>query len=135
MPVTAAVPVAAAGGARPAPAFISPPAAQPAQRSFFGQPETEYVKKPAPAESRSGIRSGYEEAGKKDNTGAVNFLHRMANVGRVLAAKPERLVQQPEQRVSQSSEKAKVEVTERTSKTAADSDYLEIPAFLRRQAN
>jgi cell division protein FtsZ len=32
-------------------------------------------------------------------------------------------------------EKAKVEITERTTKPAAEEDYLEIPAFLRRQAN
>lgn len=54
----------------------------------------------------------------------------MAGVGRVLTAKPETA-----ERSLHVVEKAKVEVTERTTKTAAEDDYLEIPAFLRRQAN
>jgi cell division protein FtsZ len=127
------------------PSFVSPPAAQPAQRSFFSQaPEssTDYARKPTshhPMRS-NGIRYAQEEPERKERENganpAANFLNRMANVGRVLAAKAEKPqhVPQPE-RSTYVAEKAKVEVTERNSKTPTDSEYLEIPAFLRRQAN
>ncbi len=117
------VPMVASGGAR-TPSFISPAPAQPAQRSFFPSPEENrnYARRPAHAK-------GNPASSKEKDTGgntAINFLNRVANVGRVLASKPERPVP--------AAEKVKVEVTERTVKPAAD-DYLEIPAFLRRQAN
>jgi cell division protein FtsZ len=126
---------AAAGAARE-PSFISPQAAQPAQRSFFAAQEDPHFSRKDTAVSKAKISPRDHAAG--NNAGerqppagsAMNFFQRMAGVGRVLTAKYE----QPE-RSLHVVEKAKVEVTERTSKPAAEEDYLEIPAFLRRQAN
>lgn len=118
------------------PAFISPQPAQPAQRSFFAAPEeTAQNRKPFSAAPRSDrSRNTPEESDNKDRDFAGNaartLINRMANVGRVLASKPEK----PERNVHVV-EKAKVEVSERTQKSITDNDYLEIPAFLRRQAN
>jgi cell division protein FtsZ len=128
-----APPLTAAGMRTPA--FMSQPPVQPSQRSFFAMADdAEYVRKTA-ATQRNFERTAAPTDQKEKDTpaaGAMNFLHRMANVGKVLASKPEK----PERSV-QVVEKPKPEVTERSTKTAAatDNDYLEIPAFLRRQAN
>ena len=105
------------------PSFVTPQAAQPAQRSFFSQQEeVEFVKKPI-ASPRSSANSPKQE---QEPQNAMSFLQRMANVGRALSAKPEQ---------ESVVEKTKVGVTERMVKKPEENDYLEIPAFLRRQAN
>ena len=105
------------------PNFVTPQAAQPAQRSFFSQQEeVEFVKKPS-APNRNSANSQKQE---QEPQNAMSFLQRMANVGRALSAKTEQ---------ETAPEKAKVGVTERAAKKPEDNDYLEIPAFLRRQAN
>jgi cell division protein FtsZ len=110
--------------------FVSPRAAQPAQRSFFAATDdVEYTGRPVArgGKARSNLPDNVKEREVNGN-GALNFLHRMANVGRVLAAKQER----PERMVH---------VVEKTKEALpvpqgqSDNDYLEIPAFLRRQAN
>jgi len=126
---TRQMPLAAVANAR-TPSFISPQPTQPVQRNFFpgADENASYARKPA----HQGIRN-YDNAGKeRESAGgaAANFMNRMANVGRVLTAKPEA----PAARTPHVVEKVKVEVTDRTAKAAAD-EYLEIPAFLRRQAN
>ena len=123
------IPLPMAAGMRN-PAFVSPQATQPAQRSFFvGTDDVEY-NSGRTATRGSKVKQNYDNADvrEKDATGAMNFLHRMANVGRVLTAKQEK----PERTVHV------VERTKESSATAqgpSDNDYLEIPAFLRRQAN
>ena len=108
-----AMPIAAGMREKP---FVAPKAAQPNQRSFFSPTE-------APANK-------IVEEESNAPSSAINFLHKMANVGRALTAKPEK-----QERTISVVEKPRVEVTERNAKSASDSDYLEIPAFLRRQAN
>jgi cell division protein FtsZ len=115
------------------PAFISPQPAQPAQRSFFGaQSEPETAGKSALPSARISPRdqTSYGTQSREQPSNSMSFFHRMANVGRVLTAKPE----QPE-RALHMVKKAKVEVTEHTAQPSAEDAYLEIPAFLRRQAN
>lgn len=110
--------------------FMTPKPSQPNQRNFFaGNANTGYMEKQA-------VKDSYPEdmdygRKEKDPAGsAIGFLHKMANVGRVLASKPEK-----QERMVQVVEKPRVEVTERNSQSNSDNDYLEIPAFLRRQAN
>ncbi len=125
------IPLPMAVGMR-SPAFVSPQAAQPAQRSFFAATDdVEYSSRPVVRGGKA--RNHYDNTAAREKdlgvNGAMNFLHRMANVGRVLAAKQEK----PERTVH---------VVERTKEPSpvtqggpGDNDYLEIPAFLRRQAN
>ncbi len=121
-------------GALPAqrePSFISPAAAQPAQRSFFGS-TPEFKEAPAPRNSKISPREQASHTASESSAAAgssMSFFQRMAGVGRVLTAKPE----QPERSLVVN--KAKAEVTERAAAKPAEDDYLEIPAFLRRQAN
>lgn len=129
------VPKVAGGGMR-APAFVSPAPAQPAQRSFFTMAEdVEYIRKTVASQRGVERVPGQQVARERDkdaSAGAINFLHRMANVGRVLASKPER----PERSVHVVEKpKAEQQPVDRVTKAAIDNDYLEIPAFLRRQAN
>ncbi|MEI7668876.1 MAG: cell division protein FtsZ, partial [Pseudomonadota bacterium] len=109
--------------------FISPQAVQPVQRSFFSdsqesnntETEKNFINEPVAKNKETQINS------------AISFLHKMANVGRVLASKPEK-----QERNVQVVEKPKIEVVSETkakSGTDSENDYLEIPAFLRRQAN
>jgi len=106
-------------------AFISPAASQPVQRSFFSEND---------ASTLNATPSLPFAEDKAETIGsAIKFLHKMANVGRALATtKPER-----NERALQASEKPRIEVvTERkNSSTESQEDYLDIPAFLRRQAN
>jgi cell division protein FtsZ len=99
--------------------------AQPSpQRSLFAAEQ---------AEQASSSFAPQPAAQDRDMAGnSMSFFQRMAGVGRVLAAKPE----QPE-RSLQVVEKPRVGVTDRSpvKSAAAEESYLEIPAFLRRQAN
>jgi len=126
------MPLPMAVGMRNAPSFVSPQASQPAQRSFFaGTDDVEYSGKAVGSARASKPRGNYDNTPSRDKeagNGAMGFLHRMANVGRVLAAKPEK----PERNVHVV-EKAKDIAS--TTQAVTDNDYLEIPAFLRRQAN
>jgi cell division protein FtsZ len=114
------------------PSFISPQPAQPTQRSFFSSQEEPHFARtnsaPRPKPPSNAQANAPERPSMASNT--MNFFQRMAGVGRVLAAKQE----QPE-RSLHVVEKAKVEVTERTTRPSSEDDHLEIPAFLRRQAN
>jgi hypothetical protein len=128
------VPVRIAVGDR-SPSFISPQASQPAQRSFFSQPgELSPAKAPSgkisPREQASSYSAQQPRETPAGGGNAMNFFQRMAGVGRVLASRPD----QSEARTLHVVEKPKADVVEHTSKSAED-DYLEIPAFLRRQAN
>ena len=114
------------------PSFASSqPGLSAAQRSFFAQEgnaaqNKPQQQKPIPVQSPVATQEKNSAA-----TSTMNFFHKIAGVGRVLASsKPEQA-----ERALHVVEKAKVEVTERTTKPAAQEDYLEIPAFLRRQAN
>jgi len=116
------------------PSFLSPQPAQPAQRSFFPQAETSGFGRKENG-IRANARSAPQEESTHDNQGepqgsAMSFFQRMAGVGRVLTSKPE----QPE-RSFQVVEKPRMEVSERAAKGNTEDAYLEIPAFLRRQAN
>ena len=112
------------------PSFVSPQASVPAQRSFFAaqeQPQFAQVE----AAHKPTLREQATGSAQAAAASTMSFFQRMAGVGRVLTAKPEQA-----DRSLHVVEKAKVEVTERTTKAAAsEDDYLEIPAFLRRQAN
>ena len=116
------------------PAFVSPMPAQPAQRSFFAAPEESAQKRKQLVSNQTANNARRneetEDLMESAGTAARNLINRMANVGRVLASKPEK----PERNVHVV-EKSKVEVSERPQKSVSDNDYLEIPAFLRRQAN
>lgn len=114
------------------PSFISPQAAQPSQRSFFAAPEENQFgrKETGGAKAKISPRDHASDNQQVPQGNAMTFFQRMAGVGRVLTAKYE----QPE-RTLQVVEKAKVAVTERTTRPALEDDNLEIPAFLRRQAN
>jgi cell division protein FtsZ len=118
------------------PSFVSPQPAQPAQRTFFaaqddaqhfGRKDTSAKTKVSPREHASGTA---QERPQPAAGSTMSFFQRMAGVGRVLTSRHE----QPERNLHVV-EKAKVEVTERSVKPAMEDDYLEIPAFLRRQAN
>lgn len=123
--------------ARPAtpamPSFMSAQPTQPAQRSFFSHQEndTAYLRKELDS-ARASARAQSQQPKaptKPENAGsAMSFFQRMAGVSRVLT-KPE----QPE-RTLQVVKKPEVNVTSQAVKAGED-DYLEIPAFLRRQAN
>ena len=132
VPQPVAMPVAATAGGR-TPSFVSPAPMQPVQRNFFANTDdnASYARRPAAAPQ--GTRNFDNSREKEPASGsAANFISRMANVGRAIAsAKPEA----PATRTPHVVEKVKVEVTDRTAKAAAADEYLEIPAFLRRQAN
>jgi cell division protein FtsZ len=117
------------------PSFVSPTPAQPAQRSFFAQQEAAgFPHKDAQAAAVKKETAREHSSAGADRTApggnAMSFFQRMAGVGRVLTSKPE----QTDNGVHVV-EKTRVEVTDRSTKPASQDDYLEIPAFLRRQAN
>ncbi len=132
------LPESTSSQARPAtpamPSFMSEQPSQPAQRSFFSHQEndTAFLRKELDS-ARTGARAQQAQhpkaPAKPENAGsAMSFFQRMAGVSRVLT-KPE----QPE-RTLQVVKRPEVKVSEQAVKAGED-DYLEIPAFLRRQAN
>ncbi len=108
------------------PSFMAPHASQPTQRSFFSQQDEAPMSK---TEASKGQQQAPRAAAKADsNNSSMSFFQRMANVSRALT-KPEQA-----ERTLQVVKKSDVKVSEQPAK-AAEEDYLEIPAFLRRQAN
>ncbi len=62
-----------------------------------------------------------------------SFFQRMADVGRVLSSRSED--EQPAERVQVVQKSMQVEVSEKPARLSDEDQYLDIPAFLRRQAN
>ncbi|MEI6730290.1 MAG: cell division protein FtsZ [Pseudomonadota bacterium] len=123
--------------------FVSPAPAQPLQRSLFNtQDKNDFVDAPKALTPQMSQKSR-NLAGNPANTAkkeqeapsnAMSFFQKMAGVGKALATKSEN-----SERNVQVVDRTKVGVVEMASggsnKKQDESDYLEIPEFLRRQAN
>lgn len=121
---TATVPAASEPEVAAEPAFIAPKASQPAQRSH-------YVSRPMDEDRVAGRVSKREEVEEDGKQRSLNFFQRMAGVG-----KSHREEEQPvaDRRV-EVTEVKKADVKEKKATAGGEEDYLDIPAFLRRQAN
>ena len=110
------------------PSFVPPKAAQPTQRSH-------YVSRPMD-EGRVAGRASREEAAdaKAEGKRGMNFFQRMAGKGEKAEAAPA----QPERRVEVTDTRqpaAQLVAERKPAAGGSEEDYLDIPAFLRRQAN
>lgn len=106
---------------------MPPRAAQPAQRSH-------YVSRPMDEDRIAGRPSRRtEETDDEEATGSrrTNFFQRMAGMG---TARNER-EEAPAPRRVEVTENKKPEIRDTKAATGGEEDYLDIPAFLRRQAN
>ena len=88
------------------------------------------------AESRiaAGGRQAYREAPREPSK---SFFQRMADVGRALSTRSEEAPIKPHvhERVHVVQKAPPAELAERPKKLVDEDQYLDIPAFLRRQAN
>lgn len=107
------------------PAFMPPRAAQPSQR-------THYVSRPMEEDRMAGrpIRRSNEEVQEESGSRRMNFFQRMTGLGN-----NERPREEAPQRRVEVTESRKPEITDTKAATGGEEDYLNIPAFLRRQAN
>lgn len=102
------------------PLFMSPKAEQPAQRTHYASPQ--------PAETDEYVTEEEEEGS------AFNFFQKIAGVGKAFSGKAEAApVAAPRERVVQQG--AAAAVVKDSPLAEENDDYLDIPAFLRRQAN
>jgi cell division protein FtsZ len=83
----------------------------------------------SPAE-QSGRREAQREAAGSNRS----FFQRMADVGRVLSRNDDEN-EQPAERIQVVQKSLQVEVSEKPARLSDEDQYLDIPAFLRRQAN
>lgn len=108
------------------PSFMPPRAAQPSQRSH-------YISRPMDEDRVAGRPSRRHEEPQEEEAAAgrkVNFFQRMAGMG---ASRDEQEQAPAAQRRVEVTENKKPDV--RDSNANSEDDYLDIPAFLRRQAN
>ena len=82
----------------------------------------------------AGARHAHREPAREPSK---NFFQRMADVGRALSTRNEEAPVKPatHERVHVVQKAIPAEVAEKSQKTAEEDQYLDIPAFLRRQAN
>lgn len=83
----------------------------------------------------AGSRQAYREAPAREPS--KNIFQRMADVGRALSTRNDEAPAKPtaQERVHVVQKAAPVEAAEKSQKSAEEDQYLDIPAFLRRQAN
>lgn len=119
------VPAAREERAEEEPSFMPPRAAQPSQRSH-------YVSRPMDEDRVAGRPSRRQEEPQEEAASGrrMNFFQRMAGMG---SAPREERQETPAPRRVEVTDSKKPEV--RDTKSGGEDDYLDIPAFLRRQAN
>lgn len=108
------------------PTFVPPRAAQPSQRA-------NYSPRPMDEERASGrpSRQNREEAQEETGGRRMNFFQRMTGMG---TERQEREAAPAPRRV-EVTEGKKADIRDTKAATGGEEDYLDIPAFLRRQAN
>ncbi|MCH2547426.1 MAG: cell division protein FtsZ [Alphaproteobacteria bacterium] len=108
------------------PSFIPPRAAQPSQRSH-------HVSRPMDEDRANGrpARPSREE-GQEDGSKRMNFFQRMTNMGTTERGGRD---EAPAPRRVEVTETKKADIRDTKAATGGEEDYLDIPAFLRRQAN
>ncbi|MBM3618006.1 MAG: cell division protein FtsZ [Alphaproteobacteria bacterium] len=107
-----------------APAFIPPRAELPSQRGHYGHATEE-----APRAARASRRDAEEEEESKRTPGLFQRLAGMAS------GKAEREEAAPATRRVEVTETKKPDIRDTRAATGTEENYLDIPAFLRRQAN
>lgn len=109
------------------PSFVPPRAAQPSQRSH-------YVSRPMDEDRVAGrpVRRNSEESREESGGRRKSFFQRMTNMGNERPTREE--APAPQRRV-EVTESKKADIRDTKAATGGEEDYLDIPAFLRRQAN
>lgn len=125
LPVLSATAEAVAEDEQAAPAFIPPRAELPSQRGHYGHAAEE-----APRPSRSAARRDVQED-EEDAKRSPGLFQRLAGMA---SGKGER-EEAPAPRRVEVTETKKADIRDTRAATGTEENYLDIPAFLRRQAN
>jgi cell division protein FtsZ len=103
------------------------PASAASPQEVFAEPRRESYIAVSPAEQAA--------AAREPAASGRSFFQRVAEVGRALSSRSEDEKEQPAERVQVVQKSMQIEVSEKPARLSDEDQYLDIPAFLRRQAN
>jgi len=119
------------------PVLREPASATPPQEAFAleSRPQTRRESYIAVSPADQAARAAQQQRDAQQQVSGRSFFQRMADVGRVLSSRTEDEKEQPAERVQVVQKSVQVEVSEKPARLSDEDQYLDIPAFLRRQAN